>query len=293
MPALPTSIGPAGIAEPAQPGAADHDLVVAALHQRAQRARPRPASRACRRRRGSRAPAPARRPSRRAARRGARSTCRRAASARPAAARLGSKRTFSLRTGMPSPADQLRARPAPRPRRPTARPRRSCCPARAERHVGDVDARAAERQRDLGDDAGPVGDGGAQLAHRRRPRARPRAARGGCRRPRSARPAAPRRRRARARRAPRRARRCWPRWRRAARRGWRGRSRSRARGLAPATRVASRKLGPGRRQPVAAQRAGGLRDEDVGQHVRQVRDGGHQCGRGRRGRRPRAARRGR
>ena len=46
--------------------------------------------------------------------------------------------------------------------------------------------------------------------------------------------------------------------------------------LAPATRVASRKLGPvaGSARAVVFQRAGGLGDEHVGEHVRQVRDGG-------------------
>ena len=44
---------------------------------------------------------------------------------------------------------------------------------------------------------------------------------------------------------------------------------------APATRVASRKLGPvaGSRSPPSASVRGGLRDEHVGEHVRQVRDG--------------------
>src|ERR1700722_14243627 len=45
--------------------------------------------------------------------------------------------------------------------------------------------------------------------------------------------------------------------------------------LAPATRVASRKLGPtaGSR----AERAGGLADEHVGEHVRKVGDAGHEA----------------
>ena len=50
--------------------------------------------------------------------------------------------------------------------------------------------------------------------------------------------------------------------------------------LAPATRVASRKLGPtaGRRSDASPpSRPGGLRDEQVGEHVRQVRDAGHQA----------------
>ena len=48
--------------------------------------------------------------------------------------------------------------------------------------------------------------------------------------------------------------------------------------LAPATRVASRKLGPtaGMRWDSSPSSAGGLGDEQVGEHVRQVRDAGHQ-----------------
>ena len=53
--------------------------------------------------------------------------------------------------------------------------------------------------------------------------------------------------------------------------------------LAPATRVASRKLGPTAGTLVARlapEQAGGLRDEQVGEHVRQMRDARHQRGRG-------------
>ena len=48
--------------------------------------------------------------------------------------------------------------------------------------------------------------------------------------------------------------------------------------LAPATRVASRKLGPtaGRLLGALAERSGGLADEHVGEHVRQVRDARHE-----------------
>ena len=48
--------------------------------------------------------------------------------------------------------------------------------------------------------------------------------------------------------------------------------------LAPATRVASRKLGPtaGRRSRLLAEQAGGLGDEQVGEHVRQLRDARHE-----------------
>ena len=58
--------------------------------------------------------------------------------------------------------------------------------------------------------------------------------------------------------------------------------------LAPATRVASRKLGPtaGRRSGARRRAARGLRDEQVGEHVRQVRDARHQAVVGRRRRSP-------
>ena len=46
-------------------------------------------------------------------------------------------------------------------------------------------------------------------------------------------------------------------------------------GARDARRVAEAR--PGRRQPLAAQRPRRLADEDVGEHVRQVRDGGHQA----------------
>ena len=55
-------------------------------------------------------------------------------------------------------------RPAPRPRS-RARSSRSTSRGRIERHVDDVDARAAERERDVGDDPGPVGHRDAQLVH--------------------------------------------------------------------------------------------------------------------------------
>ena len=87
---------------------------------------------------------------------------------RRARRRPGSTRAVVSRRSPRSPARP----PAPPPRRraPSAT-HRAISPLavvgrRAERHVGDVDARAAERERDVGDDAGPVG-------HRRR------AARGG------------------------------------------------------------------------------------------------------------------
>ncbi len=64
---------------------------------------------------------------------------------------------------------------------------------------------------------------------------------------------------------------------------------------APATRVASRKLGPGRRQSLVAagERPGRLGHEHVREHVRQVRDGRQDRGRGCRRRSRSAARRAR
>ena len=65
-----------------------------------------------------------------------------------------------------------------------------------------------------------------------------------------------------------------------ARRGWRGRCPPTAPGWRPprASRRGSSGRSRGSRSP--SQRARGLGDEHVGQHVRQVRDGGHQRGRG-------------
>ena len=145
-----------------------------------------------------------------------------------------------------------------------------------ERHVGDVDRGAAERERDLGHDAGPVGDRDAQLDHLaarevglEQPPAVvargvvPGADRGGV---------APGQRRADG---------AEP------RHGVvdRGDQRvgvgevdvapDRGRGARDARGVAEARAGRG--QPLGLERARGLGHEHVGEHVRQVRDRGHQA----------------
>ena len=160
-------------------------------------------------------------------------------------------------------------------------PWRLSCGGR-QRHVGDVDARAAERERDLGDHARAVGHRRAQLVHRAARRGRRRAAPRARRARARSRPSTRRaRRRPRAPRAPRRSRAIeLVDARRSARRGWTGRCRSRSRcwrrrrgwrrGSSARPRAAAA-------VPSAPSSAGGLRDEQVGEHVRQVRDARHQA----------------
>ena len=116
---------------------------------------------------------------------------------------------------------------------------------RMQRHVLDVDPGLAERQRELGDRPGPVGDDDAQLAQRRRRRVRPRAG-GGDRSPAPRVPGGDRVAHRPRGSAPR------PRRRRSATPSIASATASRLlakmspqiAGLAPATRVVSRKLGP-------------------------------------------------
>ena len=153
------------LARLAQADAADDDLVVALLDERAERAH-----RVERRVRvgGVEVVVDAhrrRRSSRRAARRGARSTCRAARRPSPRRRSAGLEADVHARaTGMPSPPISSSARVgvlvAADPERDAALPevRRG-----AERHVHDVDTRAPERERDVGDHARAVGDHRPQL----------------------------------------------------------------------------------------------------------------------------------
>ena len=230
VPALPTSIAAPG-ARAAQARAADDELAAARAPRRARRA-PHGGERGARVGRvevvrdvdGLRA--------HRAEQRGAvreRLVRRRRRACRAAAAPGRKVCVHARATGRPSPATSASACAA----RSSPAIHRAMCPrsgraAGYERHVDDVDAAAAERERDLGDDAragwGPRRAARAPRRRRGRPRAGgggPRARRRSRRRPRRRRrPPAPR---ARAAAAPSRRR-----SRRSARRRWRGRCRARS-----------------------------------------------------------------
>ena len=149
-----------------------HRLRSTPLDLGARAPRPQPGSSGCRPRRGSpRSPSPPR-PSRRSARRGGRSTCRRAGAASRAAGPTGRSGPLSVSVaehgdGVAQLADQrgcalgLFVAGDPERDRAGGHVRR-----RVERHVLDVDAGLAQRQGQLGDRAGAIGDDDAQLAQR-------------------------------------------------------------------------------------------------------------------------------
>ena len=178
VPALPTSIA-------APVGALQPDAAIDAASPRAdgpsapstpalRAPRPPPGSSGCRRRRGSPRSSSPPPPSPRSAPPGGRSTCRRAAAGRRAGARrarsgLGTRlvpvedgdRVARARSTSSDRAARLLV--AGDPERDRAR---GHVGRRVQRHVLDVDAGLAERQRELGDRPRPVGDDDPQLAQR-------------------------------------------------------------------------------------------------------------------------------
>ena len=265
------------------------------LDERAQRA-PRPASveRRCRRRAGSSGCGPARRTSRRAARRGGRSTCRPARELDPESPSAGSKRMLTApspltrhaharATGKPRPAISSCARRGLLVAADPQRDRRpGCCPREGERAMSamltpsrpSASAISAITPGLFGTDARSSCTGPPTSRRRAAPRGRARArsfhSPSAARRPRASQRAdllqaleqlvdACRR----------------------GRRGWTGRCRSRC--ACWRRRRGSRRGSSARRRagrsacPRAEVSGGGLLDERVGEHVRQVRDARHQA----------------
>ena len=146
------------------------------LDPRAERPRPRPGSSACRRRRGSPRSSSPPPPSPRSAPPGGRSTCRRAGAGSRAAGRAESKRVIGATGYSPGAEHGDRVAEAADQRRRAlgllvaGDPERDRAGAhvggRVERHVLDVDPGLAQRQGQLGDRAGPVGDDDPQLVQR-------------------------------------------------------------------------------------------------------------------------------
>ena len=226
-------------------------------------------------------------PSPRSAPRGGRSTCRPAGAGVPRSGPAGSKRVAIGYS--PSPTALTRVAELAHQRRgalgllvagdPERDRARGHVGRRVERHVLDVDAGLAEREGELGDRAGPVGDDDAQLAQRaagelgleqaaavgggagvpggdrvaRRPRGSARRPRAGARRRASTASATASRLLA--------------------------KMSPQIAGLAPATRVVSRKLGPtsGIRSESRVSSAAAWPTRTLATHVRQVADRRHQA----------------